>query len=326
MEAFQTGLASIAASASARVELEESLGSTFLQRLAPGELVAARPAPATAHAPHAASARPAATDPAAAASAAAPVLAPAAPASAALPTQGGAQPAAPAASNLATRPAARPAPAAHAKQGASGAIRAPQLSGPQERLNAIAPVCTEAMGCSRCTLCEHRRQVIFGDGALDADLVFIANAPGRVEDETGTPFSGNDGEFFTTILEKGLQRPRASVFLTSVVKCRPELGREPREEEYQACLPYLQQQLHIIRPKALVVFGEAATHALCGGRESMAQLRGLWLEFMGIPLLPVYEISEVYRHRRNLGRNNAYERQFWQDLQTVLPRLTPPAP
>lgn len=195
--------------------------------------------------------------------------------------------------------------------------RAPLLNGSAERLDKISAYCEQALACTRCDLCKHRRQVVFGDGCLDSDLVFIGDAPGREEDLCGEPFSGLAGEFFTAIIEKGLKRPRDSVFLTTAVKCRPELGRSPRAAEYQACLPYLQEQIALIRPKAIVALGAAAANVLCGGNERIEQIRGLWLEFMGIPLLPVYDIAHLYRYRRNLGRNNAYERQFWFDLLIV---------
>ncbi|MBC7764082.1 uracil-DNA glycosylase [Microbacteriaceae bacterium] len=97
-------------------------------------------------------------------------------------------------------------------------------------------------------------QLVMGDGSLDADIIFVGEAPGRKEDETGLPFVGASGKFLDELLELAGMK-RADVYITSIVKYRPPNNRDPKPDEKQAFLPYLLKQIEIIQPKAIVPLG-----------------------------------------------------------------------
>jgi DNA polymerase len=187
----------------------------------------------------------------------------------------------------------------------------------------LAPVREQALACTRCRLCENRRYVVFGEGDLQTDLVFVGEAPGAEEDRTGRPFVGRAGELLTAMIEKGMQRPRSSVFICNILKCRPPRNRDPQPEEVAACTPYLHEQLRVIRPKLIIALGRVAAQILSGERLSMKRLRGQLFQYRGIPLLPIYHPAYLLRVRQRQGRGNPADRETWQDLQqamTVLAR------
>jgi len=115
----------------------------------------------------------------------------------------------------------------------------------------------EVRGCRRCGLHAGRRNPVVGEGSLDATAVFIGEAPGRREDETGRPFVGAAGRLLDRLLlHIGLGR--GEVFIGNVVKCRPPNNRRPRAEEIRACAPYLERQLEIIEPRVIAPMGNSA--------------------------------------------------------------------
>jgi len=97
--------------------------------------------------------------------------------------------------------------------------------------------------CDRCRLCESRNNTVPGEGSVDARLVVVGEGPGAREDETGRPFVGRAGELLTDIL-KAIDFEREAVYICNIVKCRPPSNRTPRQEEVDACLPFLYRQLH----------------------------------------------------------------------------------
>ncbi len=112
----------------------------------------------------------------------------------------------------------------------------------------------EVEGCRKCGLWRSRTNVVVGEGPLNAEVMLIGEAPGRIEDETGRPFVGPAGKLLDSLLrEAGLGREE--VYITNVVKCRPPGNRDPREEEIRACTPYLERQILVIRPKVIVALG-----------------------------------------------------------------------
>lgn len=199
----------------------------------------------------------------------------------------------------------------------------PILAGTPGRLEAIAPCVREALACRKCRLCEHRRQVVFGEGCLDTDVVFLTDMPGREEDLQGRPFQGLTGALLTQIVEGAFSRKREDVYLTTLLKCRPKGSRIPKPDEVGACLPYFRRELEIIRPRVLVAFGEQAVRFLQGGDGTDPVEAGAWLEYEGIPLLPTFGLSTILRERRQRGRGNNCDKAVWQHLQRVLRRLQP---
>jgi DNA polymerase len=168
-----------------------------------------------------------------------------------------------------------------------------------------------ALGCTRCRLAETRTQVVFSDGVVDARLVVVGEAPGANEDASGLPFVGAAGKFLDLLLRTvGLSREE-SVYICNVIKCRPPGNRNPMPDEIEACAPYLQKQLELIRPEALLAVGSFAAQSLTG-REGLAlgRLRGEVHSYRGIPLVCTY-------HPAALLRNPNWTRAFWDDLQLL---------
>jgi len=117
---------------------------------------------------------------------------------------------------------------------------------------------TEVNECRKCNLWKTRRKPVPGDGDVNASIVFIGEAPGYWEDARGKPFVGAAGKLLDNVFEKvGISRSK--VYITNVVKCRPPGNRDPRLEEIEACSPYLDRQLNIIKPKIIVTLGRHST-------------------------------------------------------------------
>ncbi|HUF75589.1 MAG TPA: uracil-DNA glycosylase [Longimicrobiales bacterium] len=203
----------------------------------------------------------------------------------------------------ATTPA-RPRPATSAT--ASDARRGlPVLPDSYEELREIA------LSCTRCGLAETRTQVVFSDGVVHARLVVVGEAPGANEDATGLPFVGAAGKYLDLLLRSvGLSREE-SVYICNVLKCRPPGNRNPLPDEIEACSPFLQKQLELIRPEALLAVGSFAAQSLTG-REGVAlgKLRGEVHSYGGVPLVCTY-------HPAALLRNPKWTRSFWDDLQLL---------
>ena len=152
---------------------------------------------------------------------------------------------------------------------------------PETRVAAMAELQTQILGCSCCShLAASRHSVVVGSGDCHAKILFVGEAPGVEEDLSGHPFVGPSGELLTKILiAMGLGRE--SVFLSSILKCRPDTpgesvgNRKPRPEEVSTCIPWLDRQIDLIQPQVLVALGASAAEGLLGkGTASITQLRG----------------------------------------------------
>jgi len=179
-----------------------------------------------------------------------------------------------------------------------------------EKERVIAPVRAEAMKCVKCKLCKTRKSVVFSDGSLGAELVFVGEGPGRDEDEQGVPFVGRAGELLTKIIE-AMKMKREEVYICNVVKCRPPQNRPPEPDEIAACSGYLEAQLLTIRPKVICALGKTAASALLETQAPMGALRGKTLEWKGIPLVVTY-------HPAYLLRNPPAKKDVWEDMKRVL--------
>lgn len=173
--------------------------------------------------------------------------------------------------------------------------------------------------CQKCRLCQERKQTVFGEGSLEAQLFFIGEGPGADEDETGRPFVGRSGQLLTKmIIAMGLSREQ--VFIGNVVKCRPPGNRTPTPEEVATCTPYLVKQLEVIRPRVIVTLGLPATQYMLQTSEPMRALRGIWQDWRGIKLMPTYHPSYVLRSYTPEVRG-----AVWSDLQKVMEELGLPS-
>lgn len=168
--------------------------------------------------------------------------------------------------------------------------------------------------CTRCKLHRlGRRQIVFGVGNPEADLMFVGEAPGRDEDLQGEPFVGRAGQLLTKMIE-AMGLTRDEVYIANVVKCRPPENRNPEPDEVAACSPFLIRQIDVIRPKVIVALGAIALKALLGADAPISRLRGRVFEYRGAKLVPTY-------HPAFLLRSPDRKREAWEDLKTVLALL-----
>jgi len=157
--------------------------------------------------------------------------------------------------------------------------------------------------CTRCALHMNRTNVVFGEGSPEADVMFVGEAPGAQEDQTGRPFVGMAGKCLDHWIEViGLRR--SEVYIANVVKCRPLDNRDPYPQEKDACAPFLHTQIFLIRPRVLVALGRHAANSLTGQRLTMAELRDSEFfyrnEKTGVeaPVVAIYHPSYVLRGGR----------------------------
>jgi uracil-DNA glycosylase family 4 len=198
----------------------------------------------------------------------------------------------------------------------------PQSLSPEARMAAIAGLRERAMACRKCpNLAASRRNVVFGVGSLEAELMFIGEAPGADEDEQGEPFVGKAGQLLTRIIQ-AMGLTRDTVYIANILKCRPDTpgrtsgNRKPTTEEMATCIPYLHEQIDLIRPRVIVALGATAMEGLLGRTAGITRLRGTWHTYRGIPLMPTY-------HPAYLLRNQAVseKRKVWEDMLQVMEKL-----
>lgn len=170
--------------------------------------------------------------------------------------------------------------------------------------------------CRRCKL--HtlgRKQVVFGVGNPDADLMFVGEAPGADEDEQGVPFVGRAGQLLTKIIE-AIGLTRDDVYIANVIKCRPPQNRNPEQDEVDTCEPFLFRQIDTIKPKVIVALGTFAARALLRTLDPISRLRGRVYDYRGAKLIPTF-------HPAYLLRNPASKRDVWEDMKVVRGLLQP---
>lgn len=140
----------------------------------------------------------------------------------------------------------------------------------QSQLDQIA---AEIAKCQRCALCKTRTNTVPGAGNPEADVLFVGEAPGQKEDESGTPFCGAAGKFLDDMLAS-INLDRSQVFIANTLKCRPPQNRDPEEGEKAVCRPYLDRQVEIINPKLIVCLGRHSVANFLPGAGGISQLHG----------------------------------------------------
>jgi uracil-DNA glycosylase family 4 len=173
--------------------------------------------------------------------------------------------------------------------------------------------------CTRCKLHKQgRKQIVFGVGNPNADLMFIGEAPGADEDQQGEPFVGRSGQLLTNMI-KAMGLSREEVYIANIIKCRPPGNRQPETDECETCSPFLLRQIEAIKPKVLVALGAVAAKTLLAVNEPMSQLRGRWFDFHGHKLAVTY-------HPAFLLRDPRQKKETWKDLQMVMKDMGLPMP
>ena len=181
---------------------------------------------------------------------------------------------------------------------------------------------TDAAECTKCPLHETRNSVVFGVGNMNADLMFIGEAPGADEDLQGEPFVGRAGQLLTQIIESGMKLKREDVYIANVLKCRPPGNRNPEPDEVETCRPYLIRQIELIQPKVIVALGSFAAKMLLDTKIGITKLRGEFHECHGAGLrVPPHKKPPVVMptyHPAYLLRNPNAKREVWEDIKKVL--------
>ena len=173
--------------------------------------------------------------------------------------------------------------------------------------------------CTRCRLAKQgRKQIVFGVGNPNAELMFIGEAPGADEDEKGEPFVGRAGQLLTNMI-KAMGLRREDVYIANIIKCRPPGNRTPERDECETCSPFLMRQIQVIGPKAIVALGAVAAKTLLAVNAPMSELRGQWYDFRGTKLAVTY-------HPAFLLRDPRQKKETWKDLQMVMKKLGLPMP
>lgn len=169
-----------------------------------------------------------------------------------------------------------------------------------------------AKECKKCKLCQNRNNVVFGTGNRQASLMFIGEGPGADEDLQGTPFVGKAGKLMNMAFEAiGLKREE--VYIANIVKCRPPGNRNPQDDEANACLDYLRNQVILVKPKIIVLLGSVALKNILGKEYGITASRGKWIERKGILYMPTW-------HPAALLRDESKKIDFIRDLQEVMRR------
>ena len=166
--------------------------------------------------------------------------------------------------------------------------------------------------CRKCRLCETRKNVVFGVGNREADIMFIGEGPGADEDAQGEPFVGKAGKLMNMAFDM-LGIKREEVYIANIVKCRPPNNRNPQDDEAENCLDYLRNQVILVKPKIIVLLGSVALKNVLGKEYGITASRGKWLERKGIIYMPTW-------HPAALLRDENKKIDFIKDLKQVIKR------
>ena len=148
--------------------------------------------------------------------------------------------------------------------------------------------------CTRCALCDTRHNVVFGVGRENADILLIGEGPGEQEDLKGEPFVGAAGKLLDDMLSI-IDLDRTNCYIANIVKCRPPHNRDPLETEQDACIPYLRNQVALIRPKIIVCLGRIAAKRVIREDFRITREHGTWTEKNGVWMTAIYHPSALLR-------------------------------
>ncbi len=168
--------------------------------------------------------------------------------------------------------------------------------------------------CTACVLRAGCTQTVFGMGDESAEWLFVGEGPGADEDAQGEPFVGQAGKLLDNMLAAIKLKRGNNVYIANIVKCRPPDNRTPTADEIATCMPYLQQQIALIKPKLIVALGKTAATSLLGREATLGSLRGTLHDFHGTPLIVTY-------HPAYLLRSPSEKAKAWQDLLLAVQRM-----
>ena len=186
-----------------------------------------------------------------------------------------------------------------------------------DRNHLLAGIAEEVALCKKCELWRGRRKPVPGTGSNDPSLVVVGEGPGQEEDNTGIPFVGRAGQYLDRWLgavkigqdQTPLSR-QTNTFIANIVKCRPPNNRDPKPDESTACLLYLERQIEILKPTAILCVGRISSQILTGMSSGIGALRGHVYRYRDIPLVPTFHPSAVLR-------NPELRTPVWEDLKLL---------
>lgn len=164
-------------------------------------------------------------------------------------------------------------------------------------------------GCKNCSLGNTRTNIVIGRGNPKAQLMFVGEGPGEHEDRQGMPFVGPAGKLLDLLLEALFFEPE-DYYIANIIKCRPPGNRVPVDEEAESCLPFLRNQVALIRPKIIVCLGATAMKYIVDRNARITQIRGQWIDRKGCFIMPTF-------HPAALLRDESKKILMWEDMKKV---------
>ncbi len=152
----------------------------------------------------------------------------------------------------------------------------------------------KCLECRQCGLCQTRNNVVFGVGRKGADIMFIGEGPGEQEDLKGEPFVGAAGKLLDDMLSI-IDLNRTNCYIANIVKCRPPMNRDPKDEEQDACFPYLQEQIALVKPQIIICLGRIAAKRMIYPDYRITRDHGTWICRDGVWMTAIYHPSALLR-------------------------------
>ena len=180
--------------------------------------------------------------------------------------------------------------------------------------DSLEKVLNDISNCRSCGLHENRTHILFGEGPVNAKLIFVGEWPGAEDDQQGKPFVGKAGQLLTKIIQ-AMNLTREDVYICNVMKCRPPVNRKPYPNEIQSCLPYLRRQINLIRPDFICALGTFAAQTLLETHEPISKLRGDFHDYEGIRVMPTY-------HPSYLLQKPERKREVWEDMKKLMKEMS----
>ncbi|MCX7711031.1 MAG: uracil-DNA glycosylase [Clostridia bacterium] len=174
----------------------------------------------------------------------------------------------------------------------------------------LGKACT---GCKKCNLGNTRTNIVIGRGNIEAPMMMIGEGPGEQEDMKGLPFVGPAGKLLDLLLD-ALMIKNEDYYIANIVKCRPPGNRAPFDEEAEKCLPFLRNQVALIKPKIIVCLGATAMKYIIDKNAKITQIRGQWIERKGYWIMPTF-------HPAALLRDESKKIPMWEDFKKVAEKL-----
>jgi len=167
--------------------------------------------------------------------------------------------------------------------------------------------------CQKCPLSQGRTNAVPGEGSVEAELMFVGEAPGRDEDIQGKPFVGRAGQLLTKIIN-AMEFKREDVYITNLIKCRPPENRTPYKEEIEKCQDYLLEQLKFVKPRVVVALGKVASDFFVPSSLGMTALRGNFYQYGPVRVMPTFHPSYIVRNEGN----RIIKKMVWEDMKKVM--------